>query len=83
MRRKINFGKLICMAAEVNWVDAAVVLAMRKCTPPSKEGLAAALGVSRIAIHHWQRRGSMRGARTETALRLAELSGVPIEKLAG
>lgn len=64
-----------------NWVRRAVNLAKVRCVPPTKQALANHLGVDRQTIILWERRGSMCGARAETALRMASISGVPIERL--
>lgn len=69
------------MESETNWVVAAVRLARDRVEPPTRNGLAAALGVNRQTMVFWERRGSMRGARAESAHRLAQLSGIPIDKL--
>ena len=71
------------MAIVTNWVRVAVDLAKTGCEPPTKQALAAHLGVDRQTMLLWERRGSMRGARAEVAYRLATISGVPMDKLVG
>ena len=70
------------MTEQTNPVAKAVETAVTRCDPPNLDGLARKLGVHPRTIDWWIARGSMRGARTELSIRMAELSGMSIKELA-